>query len=96
MAVKRFQKQREGVMAEIQDPLVLNLGKERDRCCDELGVDGCSQCAVRVKCLRLWQEICSDIAVIHNLSLTEYRQLSQKFYMLRQERNQILRKRELV
>jgi len=85
---KAVRLQREGVLPNIDDPLVLELTKAWVKCCDELGVLGCEICPVRRKCQRLAVEI-ADI-VNHNLSLTEYRRLNQKFFLLKQERDQLL------
>jgi hypothetical protein len=76
---------------DTQDILMLKLSKALIKCCDELGNLGCDGCPVRAKCRCLWQRV--ENSVTHNLDLTEYRRLSQKFYILRQERNQILEKR---
>ena len=70
---------------EIHDPLVIKLCESRDQCCDELGDGGCGQCPVNRKCLRLWRSV--EKAIDHDLSLREYRCLSQQFYALRLERN---------
>jgi hypothetical protein len=93
--------EREGVrQEEAGDPLVEALGKERDQCCEEMGIppsdiielaSGCDRCPVERKCKQLWGIVVNSIT--HNLSLAEYRRLSQKFYMLKQERNRILEKR---
>ncbi len=78
----------------ICNPLLLALGEARDRCCDELDMGGCDRCPVRGKCRRLWRLEVDD--VVGGLNLTEYRRLDQKFYMLKLERDRILKKREKV
>ena len=94
MSTKRLQGQREGAVIEkddTDDPLMLALYREADKCFDELGVTGCDRCPVRTKCYRLWRTI--ENFGTYSLNLTEYRRFSQKFYILRQERNQILEQR---
>ena len=77
---KAVRLQREGVLPETDDPLVLELAKAWVKCCDELGVPGCGICPVSKKCQRLAAEIAD--ATDHAFSLTEYRQFSQKFSLL--------------
>jgi hypothetical protein len=94
MTVKRFQKQREGAVIQNDDTddlLMLALYREAHKCSDELGVTGCDGCSVKVECYRLWRTIENFGA--DSLNLTQYRQFSQQFYILRQERNQIFEKR---
>jgi hypothetical protein len=97
MATKKLE--REGLkQEEVSDPLVAELGKERDRCCDELPIppgsdmfnlpSGCQRCPVKRECCRLWQVV--ENSFDHNLSLTEYRRFRQKFYMLKQKRDAAL------
>lgn len=75
-------------MPETDDLLVLELAKAWIKCCDELGVLGCEICPVSKKCQRLAAEIAD--ATDHTFSLTEYRQYSQKFSLLKQERDRLL------
>lgn len=75
-------------MPETDDLLVLELAKAWIKCCDELGVLGCEICPVSKKCQRLAVEVADTAA--HAFSLTEYRQFSQKFNRLKQERDQLL------
>jgi hypothetical protein len=83
---------REGMAPEPedQDPLVVELGKIIGKCCDEMGVMGCSVCPVERKCCRLWQEEVEDV---DRMNVTDFRRLDQKFTQLRQERDAILAKR---
>ena len=85
---KSVRLQREGILPETDDPLVLELAKAWIKCCDELGVLGCGICPVSKKCQRLAAEI--EDATDHTFNLTEYRQLSQRFYALKQERDKKL------
>lgn len=85
---KTVRLKREGILPSTDDPLVLELVKSWDKCSEELGVLGCGICPVSKKCQRLAAEV-ADITD-HNLSLTEYRQYSQKFYALKQERDHLL------
>jgi hypothetical protein len=88
MTIKRLQRQREGAVIEnddTDDSLMLALYREAHKCFDELGVTGCDGCPVRTKCYRLWQTI--ENFGTYSLNLTKYRRFSQKFYMLKQERN---------
>lgn len=83
---------REGIAPtpEEQDPLEIALGEAICKCCDEMGVMGCSCCPVARKCYRLWQE---GVVDIEKITMTEYRRLDRKFTLLRQERDGILTKR---
>ena len=93
----------EGRVAEIPDQLFMKLGETWDRCCDEFGIakvtdirnilhaSSCSKCPVRSACERLWWEV--DSGFYHRLTMAEYRQISQRFFRLKQERNRILEKR---
>ncbi len=97
---------REGMIAEEQDPLIRSLAEARDRCCEEMGLapmedirdiskaSGCHRCPCRVECDRLFADAPGN--VVHNLSLTEYRKLSQKFYLLQQKRNRMLERRGIT
>jgi len=75
------------------DPLVFALAKQLRQCGDELGVAGCACCPVAVagRCRRLWREVEKHIS--RNLGLREFRQYSQRFHTLREERNCILARR---
>lgn len=93
-------RQREGMLLGEQDPLYLALAEARDRCCDEVGYEDNDgdfisprkpRCPVRDKCRRLWHAV--EDSNTHNLSMTGYRQLSQKFYTLKLERDRLLVKR---
>jgi hypothetical protein len=90
---KTVRLKREGVLPEIDDPLVMDLAEAWVKCCDELGVPGCGICPVSKKCQRLAAEL-EDLD--HALGLTEYRQFSQKFNQLKQERDHILGMNVLV
>jgi len=80
--------QREGVLPNIDDPLVLELAKAWDKCSEKFGALSCDSCPVREKCQRLWSEIVDTTT--HVLNLTEYRKFNQKFYLLEQERDRLL------
>ena len=91
---KAVRLQREVALPETDDPLVLELAKAWVKCCDELGILGCGICPVSKKCQRLAAEIAD--ATDHAFSLTEYRQYSQKFALLKQERDRLLPPRKLA
>lgn len=95
---------KEAVLSEeATDPLLQALGKERDRCCDELGIPPCpsikrlslssDRCPVKRKCHRLWG-MAANLGPC-NLTLKQYRQFSQKFYALKQERDRILQQKSV-
>ena len=73
-----------------QDHLVLEIGEWLDGCADELGVDGCAKCPVRGQCKTVWREI--ENHTLNNLTLREYRRYSMKLYMLKQERDSVLKR----
>jgi len=83
-------KRRQGTTSKIGDPLIISLGDRLDECADELGVIGCTKCPVQRECKQLWEEIENWVA---RLTLREFRQYSQKFYMLKEKRDQVLAKR---
>lgn len=88
-------RQREG-MLEVngeQDPLVKALSKALSKCCDELGVVGCSSCPMRSRCCRLWRVGVEEAVGNGNLSLTAYRRLAQRFASLKMERDCTLRRK---
>ena len=89
-------RQREGLLDRDgeQDPLVAALNASLYKCCDELGGPGCDCCPVWGRCRRLWPV--KDAAEKRNLSLTEYRRLAYKFASLKQERDYVLSKREVL
>jgi len=91
---KAVRLQREEVLPDTDEPLVMELAKAWIKCCDELGVLGCGICPVRKKCQRLAAEIANTTT--HALSLTEYRRYSRKFSLLKQERDRILATAGLV
>ena len=74
-----------------EDPLVFALGEWLDRCGDELGIPGCTVCPVTTACKVLWRNIENHIN--HNLTFPEFRQYSQKFNILKGQRNEILERR---
>jgi len=96
----------EGRVADIPDPLLGKLGEAWDRCCDELGIakvtditdilhsTSCSKCPVRGRCERLWA--LANREYYHRLTMTEYRQFSQRLYRLKQERDRLLEKRGMI
>jgi hypothetical protein len=88
-----------GDVAQIDDSLVQELGRKQDQCCDEMegfircppGSKGCDLCPVKGKCQRLWSEI--ENVFPHTLKLKGFRQYSQKFHQIKEERNCILARR---
>jgi hypothetical protein len=99
MMSKAVRIQREGILPDLEDPLVIALSKTLFTCCDEVGYEADvntsdllrPRCPVRVKCYRLWQQIGGKDG--RGLTFAEYRQLSQKFYQLKQERDFLLGQR---
>ena len=76
-----------------QEPLSVELGKARLRCCyemDEKGFLGCSACPVERRCSRLWREEVEDN---ERISVADYRRLECKFARLKKERDGILARR---
>ena len=92
-------RQREGLLDRDgeQDPLVKALEGTLYKCRDELRGQVCDCCPVKRKCERLWPEEVEEAdGRKRNLSLTEYRRLAYKFASLKQERDCVLAKREVL
>lgn len=89
MSTERFHsgRQADTPAPEEQDPLSISLGEAICKCCDELGIMGCSCCPVRGECQRLWEE---GVVHINKITLTDYRHLDRKFTLLKEERDRIL------
>lgn len=83
-------RQAEPPAPEGQDPLGIMLAETIYKCCEEMGVSGCSICPVEGKCKRLWER---EVVDIKKITPAEYRQLDRKFAHLRQERDGILARR---
>jgi hypothetical protein len=88
MAVKRLK--REGVRQEDTGaPLLQAIAGRLDQCSDDLGIFGCLLCPVQNKCYSLWREVVSA-SIAHFLKAREFKQYSQRFYLLKEERNRII------
>jgi hypothetical protein len=102
MATERLPSVEAADFEEFPDPLFQALASERDRCSDELGPpppcskitnlsSRCDRCPVKAKCERLWNVV-RNANYGYRLNLKQYRQFSQKFYMLKLERDGLLAK----